>query len=141
LRPVGPKHADDPGNLTLFLDAMSWVTVIWAMIISACLTLALVHLLVWLQEHEAWANLLFSLSALGAAGVAACELWMMHAETPAAFGMALRWFHVPAWVAVVSLVGFMRIYLRAGRLWLAWTACGVRALSLILDFVCTPNLN
>jgi hypothetical protein len=33
------------------------------------------------------------------------------------------------------------LWLRAGRLWLAWTACGVRALSLILDFVCTPNLN
>jgi hypothetical protein len=26
---------------------MSWVTIIWAMIASACLTLALVHVLVW----------------------------------------------------------------------------------------------
>ncbi len=29
------------------LDAMSWVTIIWAMIASSCLTLALVHVLVW----------------------------------------------------------------------------------------------
>ncbi len=42
---------------------------------------------------------------------------------------------------IVSLVGFVRLHLRAGRLWLAWTVCGLRTLSLILNFVCTPNLN
>jgi two-component system, LuxR family, sensor kinase FixL len=41
----------------------------------------------------------------------------------------------------VSLVGFVRLYLRAGRLWLAWTVCGLRTLSLVLDFLYTPNLN
>jgi PAS domain S-box-containing protein len=55
--------------------------------------------------------------------------------------MAVRWAHLPAWVLIVSLVGFVRLYLRAGRLWLAWTICGVRTLSLILNFVFTPNLN
>ena len=55
--------------------------------------------------------------------------------------MAVRWAHVPASVLIVSLVGFVRLYLRAGRLWLAWTVCGVRTLSLILNFVFTPNLN
>jgi two-component system, LuxR family, sensor kinase FixL len=53
----------------------------------------------------------------------------------------MRWAHLPAWVLIVSLVGFVRLYLRAGRLWLAWTICGVRTLSLILNFVFTPNLN
>jgi two-component system, LuxR family, sensor kinase FixL len=97
---------------------MSWVTIIWAMIASACLTLALVHF--W-RRREAWANLLFSVMAVATAVFAGCELWMMHAETPAAIGMAVRWLHAPAWVASVSLVGFARFYLRAGRLWLAWT--------------------
>ena len=41
----------------------------------------------------------------------------------------------------MSLVGFVRFYLRAGRPWLAWTVCGLRTLSLILNFVFTPNLN
>ena len=41
----------------------------------------------------------------------------------------------------MSLVGFVRAYLRAGRLWLAWAVCGLRTLSLILNFVFTPNLN
>jgi two-component system, LuxR family, sensor kinase FixL len=120
---------------------MSWVTIIWAMIASACLTLALVHVLVWWRRREVLANLLFALTAVAAAVFAGCELWMMRAETPGAFGMAVRWAHVPASVLIVSLVGFVRLYLRAGRLWLAWTVCGVRTLSLILDFVFTPNLN
>ena len=35
----------------------------------------------------------------------------------------------------------MRLYLRAGRPWLAWTICGLRTLVLILNFIFTPNLN
>ena len=65
----------------------------------------------------------------------------MRAETPGAFGIAVRWGHAPLWVVIVSLVGFVRLYLRAGRLWLAREVCGLRTLSLILNFVCTPNLN
>jgi PAS domain S-box-containing protein len=108
---------------------------------SACLTLAAIHLLVWCRNRTAWANAAFALAALAVAGLAACELWMMRSDTVGEFGIALRWLHVPAWVLVVSLVGFVRVYLRAGRPWLAWAVCGVRTLSLILDFVFTPNLN
>ena len=42
---------------------------------------------------------------------------------------------------IVSLVGFVRLYLRAGRRWLAWAVWVARTLSLILNFVCAPNLN
>src|SRR5580700_2729898 len=115
---------------------MNWVTIIWAMIASACLTLGLVHLLVWWRRPEARANLLFALMAVATAVFAGCELWMMGAETPVAFGTAVRWGHVPIWVLFVSLVGFVRLYLRAGR---SWLACGLRTLSLILNFVFTPN--
>ena len=120
---------------------MSWVTIIWAMIASACFTLALMHMLVWWRRRDALDNLLFALSAVATAAFAGCELWMMRSETPEAFGIAMRWTHLPAWVLIVSLVGFVRLYLRAGRLWLAWTVCGLRTLSLILNFVFTPNLN
>jgi len=120
---------------------MSWVTIIWAMIASACLTLALVYVLIWWRRREAWAYLLFAVTAVATAVFAGFELWMMRAETPVAFGTAVRWGHAPVWVGFVSLVGFVRLYLRAGRLWLAWAACGLRTLSLILNFVFTPNLN
>src|SRR5260221_3206629 len=120
---------------------MSWVSVIWAMIASACLTLALVHLLVWWRRPKARASLFFALMALATAFFAGCELWMMRAATPLGYGKAVRWAHVAAWLLIVSLVGCVLLYLRAGRLWLAWTVCGVRTLSLILNFVFIPNLN
>ena len=52
---------------------MSWVTVVWSMIASACLTLALVHALVWLRRRDALANLLFAVMALVTALLAAGE--------------------------------------------------------------------
>jgi PAS domain S-box-containing protein len=120
---------------------MSWVTVIWPMVASACLTLAAMHVLVWANRRTAWASLLFALTAVATAAVAGCELWLMRTETAQEFGAVLRWAHVPYWVLVVSLVGFVRLYLRAGRPWLAYTIVGVRTLSLVLNFVFTPNLN
>ena len=66
---------------------------------------------------------------------------MMRAETPAQFATALRWLHVPVWVIILSFVGFVRLHLRAGRPWLAWTICIVRTLALLLNFLVGQNLN
>src|SRR5262249_42051510 len=49
--------------------------------------------------------------------------------------------HVPAFWAIVSLAFFARQYLEAGRPWLLWFAVGVRAGSLVLDFLLPVNLN
>jgi PAS domain S-box-containing protein len=77
-----------------------------------------------------------------AAGViAGFELASMHAETTAQYGVLLRWAHLPVWVLIVSVVWFVRLYLRAGRPWLAWSVCGLRTLALALNFLFTPNLN
>ena len=120
---------------------MSWVTIIWSMVASACLTLAAIHLLVWRARRSAWANLLFALTAVSTAVFAGCEFGMMRAETPGQFGTALRWLHVPTLVIVLSVVGFVRLHLRAGRPWLAWTACTLRVFSLLLNFLVGQNLN
>src|SRR6266705_899826 len=119
---------------------MSWVTVIWSIGSGACLTLALMHVVIWCKDR-ARANLLFAIMATAVAVFAALELAMMRAETPGQLGVAVRWLHVPAWVVVASLVGFVRLYLRAGRRWLAWTVVGVRTVSLILNFIFSPNIN
>jgi hypothetical protein len=113
---------------------MSLVTVVWSMVAAACLTLAVVQGMVWWRRQEARANALFALSAVGTALLAAGELWMMHAATPGEYGRAVRFLHVGAWLVVVPLAGLVRLYLRAGRPWLAWTVCGVRTVSLILSF-------
>ena len=120
--------------------SMSWVTILWAMVSAACLTLAGLYLLVWWKRRDL-VHLLFSCCAIGGAAWAGCELAMMRAETPAQFGVALRWAHVPTWIVVVSLAGFVRLYLRAGHRWLVWSVCGLRTVALILNFVFTPNLN
>src|SRR5437762_1974270 len=120
---------------------MSWVTVIWSISAGACLTLAFLQVIVWWKDRTARANLVVALGAVAVAVFAALELALMRAETPAQFGTVARWIHVPAWALIVSIVAFVRLYLNAGRRWLAWTVVAVRTLALILNFVLSPNIN
>jgi two-component system, LuxR family, sensor kinase FixL len=120
---------------------MSLITVIWSMSASASLTLAAISFLVWCRNRSVWANLFFSLFAAGTAAWAFAELGMMHAGTPAQFATTLKWGQVAVWLLVVSLVWFVRCYLRAGRPWLAWMVCGFRTLALFLNFLTGQNVN
>src|SRR5205823_4999109 len=69
------------------------------------------------------------------------ELAMMHAETVEQYQALVRWIHVPVWVLIVSFIVFVRLYLHAGRPWLAWSICGLRTLVLILNFIFTSSIN
>src|SRR4030095_15226316 len=120
---------------------MSWVTVVWSIGAGACLMLAFLQFIVWWKDRAARANLVFAVGAVAVAAFAGLELALMRAETPAQFGTVARWIHVPGWVLIVSIVAFVRLYLKAGRLWLAWTVVAVRTLALILNFVPSPNIN
>ena len=120
---------------------MSWITLLWSMDAAFCFTFAGIYLLVWFKQHEGWVHLLFSCSAVAAGVIAGFELTSMRAETTAQYGAILRWAHLPVWMLIVSVVWFVRLYLRAGRPWLAWSVCGVRTLALMLNFLFTPNLN
>ena len=111
------------------------------MVAAACLTLGTTHLLVWYKRRGNWADLFFFLAAAGTTGMVLCELWIMRAATPEEFGTLLRWYHVPVWVNIVALVGFVRFYLRAGRKWLAWTICILRTLALLINFLVKSNIN
>src|SRR3972149_3397034 len=79
---------------------------------SACLTVAAMHLFIWLRNRRSWANLVFSVAAVAVAGVAFLELSLMHSQTPEEFGTLLRWAHLPVFALVVALVAFVRIFLR-----------------------------
>src|SRR5262249_60519559 len=96
---------------------------------------------VWSKDRSDRVSVLFSVLAISVAGFAALELALMRAQTPEQIGVIVRWLHVPAWVMIASLVAFVRLYLRAGRPWLAWAVVVTRTLSLILDFVLSPNIN
>ena len=108
---------------------------------AASLTLALIHLLVWIQQRREREHLLFFFLAISAAAFGAFELAMMHAQTPAAHETVLRWAHVPLCAFVLSILGFVHSYLDAGRLWLAYAVAGTRLGALVLNFTTGANIN
>jgi two-component system, LuxR family, sensor kinase FixL len=61
---------------------MSWTPIAWSMAASACLTLAIVHLIIWCKQTDQLAHLLFSVTAISVAAIAALELLAMHAQSP-----------------------------------------------------------
>jgi len=69
------------------------------------------------------------------------ELVLLEAQSAEDYAVILRWAQLPVWALVVSVVIFVRLYLRAGRWWLAWSVCGMRTLALILNFIFIPNLS
>lgn len=120
---------------------MSWVTVVWAMIASACLSLAVIHGLVWCWRRAAKANLLLAAAAAVIAVLALCELSVMQTSTVEAMTVRIRWGHVPISLALVLLAWFVRAYFRAGRVWLLWSFIAARTLGLVLNFTTGVNAN
>jgi len=120
---------------------MSWITVAWSINVAGCLTLAAFYCAVWCKQRESWVHLLFSCSAIAAAAISVFELWMMNAQTVEQYQALIRWIHVPVWVLTLSFVAFVRLYLHAGRAWLAWSIYGLRTLVLILNFTFPVSIN
>lgn len=118
---------------------MSWITFIWSMTAGICLTLGAVHLLVWIRQRGNWANLVFSLTAVAASVYAVLDMVALHVRNPVEYGTLWRWALSLGMVEGVLIAWFLRLYLRAGRLWLLWLICGLRALMLVLNFVPGPN--
>ena len=120
---------------------MGWITVIWSMNAGACLTLAAFYGAVWSKQRANRAYLLFSCSAVSAAVISAFELRMLNATTVEQYQLLMRWIHVPMWVLTVSFVAFVRLYLNAGRPWLAWSIYALRTLVLILNFIFAVSID
>lgn len=120
---------------------MSWVTIIWAMVGSACLMLAAVHFPVWVKDRAAWPSLFFSVLAGATAALAFCELVIMKAQAPEEYAIANRVGQVAVWLATVSLVGFVRSYFKSGRAWLGWTVVVLRTFTLLPNFLSGRSLN
>jgi PAS domain S-box-containing protein len=103
--------------------------------------LGVVHLFVWQKQRSQYANVLFFVLAISAAAYGGFELARMRAETPASLAALARWSHVPLTVVILSIVGFVRLYFDAGRLWLAYAVIGIRLVALGLNFLTGVNVN
>jgi two-component system, LuxR family, sensor kinase FixL len=108
---------------------------------AACLTLAGFYFAVWCKQRQSQMYLVFSCSAIAAAAISAFELWMVNSKTVDQYEQLSRWVHVPTWVLTLSFVAFVRLYLRAGRIWLVWSIYGLRTLVLILNFIFPISIN
>jgi C4-dicarboxylate-specific signal transduction histidine kinase len=111
------------------------------MMAAACLTLAAMHLVIWLRQSARMEHLYFSILAVCVAVNAAAELGMMRAATAEQFGLLQRWLHVAIFFACVSVVGFVHASFGTARMWLGWSVCGLRLVSLVLNFHSDVSLN
>ena len=89
------------------IGPMLLMPTIFAMAAGACLTLALPMLVYSLSHRRALSDLLFSLTALGAAGVALGELATMQATSGEAFVRAMKFTLAPLALLVVCLTWFV----------------------------------
>ncbi len=96
--------------------------------------MGLVYLLVWSQNRRSWANLCFFLTVIGVLGLAFGEMATMHAESPEAFGRAVRWTHFVYAIGFVGSLGFIHFYFGTGRRWLLALAIGLRLLVVLANF-------
>lgn len=119
---------------------MSWITVIWSMLISASLTFALLHLFLWAKGIKPRANLSFAVTALAAAVITGFEFMVMRASSLEQMTTVLRWVHLPILVLWLGIIYFVRCYFQAGRLWLAWMGGSLRLLALVLSVTTGQNL-
>ncbi|MBI1370983.1 MAG: PAS domain S-box protein [Planctomycetes bacterium] len=110
---------------------MNLLIPIWSMVAAACLTLAMVHMVVWLRRRSSLAHLLFAGSAAAVSMFSVCNMFMMIARTPEQYGLAMRWLEVSIVLFFVSCVWFLRTYLKAGPAWLAYSVVGLRVLMVI----------
>jgi signal transduction histidine kinase len=53
----------------------------------------------------------------------------------------LRWYHLPAFFAIIGVLLFVHYYLHTGRAWLMWTIIVARSLILVINFSVQPNYN
>jgi len=120
---------------------MRWIDVAWPMMAAASLTLGAIHLLAWLRMRSRYEFLVFFVIAVSAAGFAIGEWLLMRADSPQRYGEILRWLHVVIFSGTVSIVAFVLLTLRAGRMWLFWTACGARLAGMVLNFLSDPNIH
>jgi signal transduction histidine kinase len=117
------------------------VVIAWAMMGAACLTLALVHGGIWLQQRNERAYLYFAIFALAIVGFGFVELRLMIADDVATYARVQPWTLLPLLFAAVGIVGFVWHYFGTGRAWLAAAGLALRALVTAVNFWLPGGIN
>ncbi|MBI1374763.1 MAG: PAS domain S-box protein [Phycisphaera sp.] len=120
---------------------MNTIVILWSMVAAACLTLSMVHVMVWVRRRRSLAHLTFACMAAMVAAFAVCDMFMMTSQTPQQYGRAMWWLEVVIFLFFASDVSFFRAYLRAGPIWLGAVAVGLRGVMLLLNLPAKYSAN
>ena len=118
---------------------MSLITIVWSVLIGACVAMALPQVLIWIWQRRI-VRLFFVILTAGVIALLSNELALMRSSSVEQFARVLQWRQLPLFVMFVAIIGFVRLYFGTGRLWLGITACGVRLACLVINFALPPNL-
>jgi two-component system sensor kinase FixL len=120
--------------------ALEILTLIYPMAGAIGLLLGVVHLLIWFRNRQDLA-LPFAASLATCGGMAAfTEVALISAETVERFQAAVFWQNICVGGLVVSLIWFVQMKLKTGRLWLAIGLSAMWGVGLIANVVGPGNL-
>src|SRR5215471_248363 len=113
---------------------MGYVNVIWSVIASGSLLLALLYGCVWIVDRQQRASLAFAFEALSIVIAVIVELGMMHSSSATEWGEWVRWNQVPVLMRTAALVAFIHFYFGTGRAWLIIATIGTRVIVAVAGF-------
>jgi signal transduction histidine kinase len=102
---------------------------------------AVLYAVVWTVDRRNLAYLALCVVAIAMAGVARCEVGMMHATTVAEYGDWARLCYLPVFFGLVGQVLFVQFFLGTGRRWLLLTIICARVVVLVGNVVTHPTLS
>lgn len=108
---------------------------------AVCLFVGLLNLRFWFGDRKRLECLAIAFSCFSITLYSWFEITLMNTTSPAGFSSTVRWGHIPAAAAIISIAWFVRIYLRPKRSWLLWTVVGARLLGLAINFTASTNIN
>jgi signal transduction histidine kinase len=93
------------------------------------------YLVLWFRGAYRLEHLLSAIMALAAASIAVGELTLMTTTEIAFYEAALKIFHVPIFVMLMSLIGVAYLRLGGGSRWLIVTIATLWSISLVVNFL------
>jgi hypothetical protein len=117
------------------MQEMSWMTIIWSMLASASIVIGMMHLFLWRRNISRDDDLVSSLMAVTAGGVALTELALAKVYTLSAVPIILRLGNLFVGITVVAMTWFLHRYLGTGRRSLLLAITGLWSCGLIVNFL------
>lgn len=120
---------------------MGNVTLLWTIIATVAMTLAMFCAFAWALDRRNLGYLMFFVTAVATAACTPFELGMMHAQSPAEYGEWLRNYHLPIFFVFLGQALFVFFYLGTGRVWLLCLFISWRLAILVTNFAVEPNFH